>query len=152
LLTQLVQRGRTLALARAVRASSDPDLARAALAAALPEGLARLLGPEGLEGLRRRVLTLPELTASVRLTRADFLAALGVFALVFSSTLPVALPFLFVSPLPQAVRVSNCVAIVLLYAAGHLLGRHGGLSAWRTGLGMVAIGAGLVLVALLLGG
>jgi VIT1/CCC1 family predicted Fe2+/Mn2+ transporter len=90
--------------------------------------------------------------ARTGLQRLDWLRALGVFLLVFLSTFPVVLPFLFVTPLPLAMRVSNGVAIAMLYFVGHSLGRHAGIGAVRTGLAMVAIGVLLVLVTIALGG
>ena len=86
------------------------------------------------------------------LDRQDWLGALGVFLLVSLSTFPVVLPFLFVRPLPLALRVSNGVALVLLYGVGHLLGRHAGLAPVKTGLAMVAIGVVLVIITIALGG
>jgi VIT1/CCC1 family predicted Fe2+/Mn2+ transporter len=64
----------------------------------------------------------------------------------------VVVPFLFVSPLHLAMRVSNAVAIVMLYVTGHTLGRHAGLGKVRTGLVMVVIGLVLVGVTIALGG
>jgi hypothetical protein len=75
LMAILVERGRNLGLARAVRASRDPESL---------------------------------------------------------STFPVVLPFLFFAPLARAMRISNAVAIVMLYLAGHVLGRHAGFGPVRT--------------------
>ncbi|MSR62925.1 MAG: VIT family protein [Planctomycetes bacterium] len=152
LLTILIQRGRTLALAHAVRAARSEAEAHALLGGALPDALAPLLGPGDLEGLRRKIVALPELPARPRLRRQEWLAALGVCLLVFCSTFPVVLPFVFFSPLSLAMRVSNGVAIALLYAAGHLLGRHAGFSGVKMGLAMVAIGVALVGLTIALGG
>jgi hypothetical protein len=45
----------------------------------------------------------------------EWLGALGVFLLVFLSTFPVAIPFLFVHEPLRALRLSNAVALVMLY-------------------------------------
>ncbi len=74
------------------------------------------------------------------------------FLLVFLSTLPVVLPFVFVPRIQLAMRISNGVAIAMLFAAGHMLGRHGGVHPVRTGLVMVALGAALVGITIALGG
>jgi VIT1/CCC1 family predicted Fe2+/Mn2+ transporter len=56
-------------------------------------------------------------------------------------------------PQPQlALRLSNAVAVLMLFILGTLLGRYAGRPGWRTGLGMVAIGLVLVGVTLALGG
>ena len=45
--------------------------------------------------MRQRLATLPEPPARARLRKEDWLGALGVFLLVFLSTFPVAIPFMF---------------------------------------------------------
>ena len=50
-----------------------------------------------------------------------------------------------------ALRVSNAVALVLLFVTGFAFGRHVGRP-WRTGFAMVGVGIALVAVALALGG
>lgn len=152
LLTLVIERGRTRSVGQAVRASADPARGRALIAEALPEPLDRLFGEQSLEEARARVAALPEPAVSRGLEGLDWLRALGVFLLVFLSTFPVVLPFLFVRPLPTAMRVSNLVAIVMLYFVGHSLGRHAGIGPVRTGLAMVAIGVVLVALTIALGG
>jgi VIT1/CCC1 family predicted Fe2+/Mn2+ transporter len=151
LLTILLERGRGLAIARAVRASRDPADGRRQIAAALPEPLDQLLEERELESVRAKLAALPEV-GRARLQRDDWRGALGVFLLVFLSTFPVVVPFLFVRPAHLALRVSNWVAIAMLYLSGHFLGRYAGLRPARTGLVMVAIGGLLVVVTIALGG
>jgi Ca2+:H+ antiporter len=55
------------------------------------------------------------------------------------------------TPVP-ALRVSNGVALFLLFLVGHSLGRHTGSHPWRTGFAMVGIGAALVALTIALGG
>ena len=105
-----------------------------------------------LEPLLRRLRALPEPPALPELTSDDWLGALGIFALVFLSTLPVVLPFRFVSRPARALRVSNLVAIGLLFLTGYVFGRHIGHNAWRLGIVMVLIGCFLAGVAISLGG
>lgn len=152
LMAILVERGRSLAIGNALRGMRDPEEARRALAGALPEPFDRLLEGSALEAARERLLASPEHPSGPRLVRRDWLGALGVFVLVSLSTFPVVLPFLFVDSLPWAMRVSNGVAIAMLYAVGHLLGRHAGFGPVRTGLAMVAVGLVLVTTTIALGG
>jgi VIT1/CCC1 family predicted Fe2+/Mn2+ transporter len=51
-----------------------------------------------------------------------------------------------------ALRLSNAVAIAMLFVCGYAFGRCAGFRPWSTGLSMVAIGAALVGVAIALGG
>ncbi|HKE48270.1 MAG TPA: hypothetical protein VKB52_09395, partial [Rhodanobacteraceae bacterium] len=79
-------------------------------------------------------------------------AALAVFVLVVLSTFPVVVPFLFLSDAAVAIRLSNAIALVTLFIAGHRLGRYGGVTPWKIGLAMAAVGAALVSVIIALGG
>jgi hypothetical protein len=49
-------------------------------------------------------------------------------------------------------RMSNLLAVVTLYAYGHLLGRHAGGRPWRYGLSVAALGVGRVAIIMALGG
>jgi len=148
----VVERGRSLAIGRAVRESQDPAQGRRQLAEALPEPLDELFDDEALERARAKLVALPSLPGRPSLAGRDLQGALGVFLLVFLSTLPVVLPFVFVHELQPALRLSNGVALLMLFGAGHMLGRHGGLRPVRTGLSMMAIGAALVGLTIALGG
>jgi hypothetical protein len=82
----------------------------------------------------------------------DFLGALAVFLVVLLPTIPLAIPFLFPLDTRVALRVSNGLAIVMLYLAGNRLGKYAGTSAVIFGLATVGVGALLVAVVVLLGG
>jgi VIT1/CCC1 family predicted Fe2+/Mn2+ transporter len=59
---------------------------------------------------------------------------------------------MFIGDARVALRISNAVAIVMLFLCGFLFGQHSGLRPWVTGLWSVIIGGGLVTVAIALGG
>jgi hypothetical protein len=152
LLSLLFERGRGLSIARAVRATQDPARGRELITEVLPEPLDKLFEGDALEQARARLVSLQRLRERPHLTGRDWKAALGVFLLVFASTFPVVVPFLVFSPVHRALRISNGVAIAMLYVAGHLLGRYAGLRPALMGLVMVAIGFLLVGVTVALGG
>jgi len=87
-----------------------------------------------------------------RLTSEDWLGALGVCLVVFLSTFPVVIPFLFTDQVSLALRLSNGVAIAMLFICGYAFGRVAGIRPWAMGLVMVAIGCALAGVAIALGG
>jgi VIT1/CCC1 family predicted Fe2+/Mn2+ transporter len=93
-----------------------------------------------------------DLPAKAPLTREDWLGALGVFLLVFLSTFPVVIPFLVFRDAQIAIRVSNAIALAMLFATGYRLGLHGGYHPWRTGLSIMLLGVVLVAIAIALGG
>ena len=152
LIGSLVERGRNIKLVRGVKRAAGADEGRRLIAETLPDAVAAAFEPTDLERFRAVIAALPEPPERVRLEKRDWLGALGVFLLVFLSTFPVVLPFFFVSDLYTALRVSNGIAIVLLFAVAFKLAQHSGLRPFRTGAAMVGIGSALVAIAIALGG
>ena len=152
LMNTLGQRGHVSVALRRLRATGDPAAARALLADELPADLASALGEEELEMLRRRLVTLPDAPPRPPIHRDDLRAALAVFLLVFLSTFPVTIPFLLMRDAMRALRVSNAIAIGLLFVGGYNLARFSGWRPWRTGFVMVAVGVALVGLTIALGG
>ena len=152
LMARLHEQGRNILMLRAAREASAPEVAQAAIAGALPPLLASVLTQEQLELMRQKLRQLPEPPMRPSLTKKDWVGAVAVCLLVFLSTLPVAIPFMLTNDARLALRVSNAIAIVMLFLCGYLFGRHAGLRPWLSGLSSVAIGSVLVIVAIALGG
>jgi VIT family len=148
----VAERGRQLMTFRAVRDAGSPEQARAILADALPPTLASVVEPEELESLRARLARLPAPPPHVHTTREDWLGAAGVFLLVFLSTFPVVIPFIVMREAVPALRVSNAVAVAMLFMTGYTYGRLTGFRPVGTGISMVALGAALVGITIALGG
>jgi VIT1/CCC1 family predicted Fe2+/Mn2+ transporter len=148
----VVERGRSAKLLRDIRGAADSTAGRALVTEALPPLVAQNLMPQELERLRASIAGLPEPPRPVRLGRSDWLGALGVFLLVFVSTFPVVLPFFFIDDLRTALRLSNVIAIALIFGATWKLALHSGLRPLRTATAMVGIGVALVAIAIALGG
>jgi hypothetical protein len=145
------ERGRNLQTLRAVHQAASPAEARRVIANALPEALSRL-PDEHLEPMRLELLQRPEPPQHPRLTKEETLGALAVCLLVFLATFPPVVPFLLWGDVQTALRISNLVAIVMLFGCGYTYAHGTGLRPWRTGLLMVAIGFALVAIAVALGG
>jgi VIT1/CCC1 family predicted Fe2+/Mn2+ transporter len=64
----------------------------------------------------------------------------------------VVLPFLFMSDLRMAMRVSGAIAIAIVFVCGYGWGRYAGALPWRAGIVMVLIAAVIQAVVILLGG
>jgi hypothetical protein len=152
LMGSLAEKGRGLKILRAVRATTDPQKAQRLIAGALPPILASALQPAELETIRQRLGQLPEPPARARLRTEDWLGALGVFLLVFLATFPVALPFVFVHNARLALRISNLLAMVMLFLTGFAYGRAVGRRGWAAGIAMIVLGGVLVALTILLGG
>jgi len=150
LIARLSERGRAILSWRAAR-DADAAAARRIVADALPPPVASVLEPAQLELIRQRLSRLPE-PARPQLTRSDWLGAAGICLLSFLSTFPVVIPFLLFAEARLALRVSNAVAIALLFLCGFMLGRYAGFRPMSMGLCVVALGGAMVAVAIALGG
>jgi hypothetical protein len=152
LMGSLSDKGTGLLTFRAVRTATDPNHAHRLIANALPSVVASVLEPAELETISQRLKQLPEPHGRARLHTDDWLGALGVFLLVFVSTFPVAIPFIFMHNAGPALRVSNAIAIVLLFILGYAFGRGASHNPWVMGISMVALGTILVGMTIALGG
>ncbi len=147
----LAEKARGLAAVRAVRAA-DPAKAQKIIAAALPPVVASLLKPPEFEAMRQELSRRPEFPARPELHARDWLAAICVCLLVFASTFPVVLPFIFMQNALAALRVSNAVALAMLFITGYAFALCTGFRGWVMGLGMMAVGLVLASLAMMAGG
>ncbi len=152
LMNAISRRGHILVSYLHLRETAGPEEGNAPIVEALPPLVASILRREELDSIRQRLLALPEPRRQQRSCAHDFRGALGVFLLVFLSTFPVVVPFLFIRDAMPALRVSNAVAIALLFYGGYKLGKYAGYRPWLTALAMVAIGLVLVALTIALGG
>ncbi len=148
----LAEKGRNLFIYRAAREATDPNEAQRLIAGALPSVVANVLTPAELDTLRQRLKQLPEPPERAHLGKDDWLGAGGVFLLVFLSTFPVVIPFIFMRNAGAALRVSNAIAIVMLFLTGYAFGHLTGRRAWLAGILMVILGSILVGITMALGG
>ena len=151
-LRSLVTRARKATLMRAVREAAEPAQAHDIIRQEIGN-MASLLGAAEFERMRRWILEQPASASSTpRVTVRDLQGALGVFLLVFLSTFPVVLPFVFIDDSGVAKRASAAVAIGMLFICGYAWGRYAGLKAWRTGLVLVLLGVVVEVIVIALGG
>lgn len=144
--------GQKIMALRAAREAEDPDKAYRVIAEALPPVIASVTTPAEFEAIRRKLQQLPEPPQRPRLTKDEWFAGLAVFLLVVVATLPIVLPFLFVDDPTRALRISNGVAILLLFLTGYVYGYHTGHRPLRSGLIVIVIGAAMVGMTIVLGG
>src|SRR3954464_12451588 len=147
----LSDRARGPLLLRAVRETGTAE-GRQLIAEALPEQLAASLSVQQLEALRRKARSAPTPKGRPLLGKEDLLSAVAIAILVFLSTFPVVIPFFFISDTHTALRISNVVAIAMLFLCGYSFALLIGSRPWWTGLVMVGVGCALTGVAILLGG
>jgi VIT1/CCC1 family predicted Fe2+/Mn2+ transporter len=152
LMNALTGRGRDLLTVRSVRDAATAGDAHVIIADAIGPLLSSILTADDLERVRQGLARLEDLPARPRLEKEDWLGALGVFLLVFLSTFPIVLPFLLFANVRVGLRVSNLVAIVMLFGCGYTLARYGGHRPLTTAFTMVGLGVILVAITIALGG
>ena len=150
LVSAVTEQNRRKALLLRLQRTHDADAAHRLIAGALPKALAGGASDETLEAIRRRLVVIP--VPRTMLHSHDYAAALAVCAVVVLTTLPVAVPFLFIHDPRAAMAVSRSLALLDLFCCGSLLGHYSGGSTWRYGVSVTAIGVVLVLVIHALGG
>lgn len=88
----------------------------------------------------------------VRLKREDVYTAVACFVIVVGATLPIAVPFLLIRNDVIALRVSNGLALAMLFGVGWRWAGMVNSNRWKTGLGLLALGVVLVALTIVLGG
>jgi len=151
LMTKTVQE-RGFTILNFVRRSKNTSKATQFIADALPPVIANVLQPDEMEKIRQRILQLPESTITWKQKFRDYKIAIGIFFLVLLSTFPVALPFIFIDDVQTALRISNIVAILMMFFCGWGLGKYAGRNRYLMGVIMSVLGIVLVLVTIALGG
>ena len=152
LVSNLTQRAHGLATLRALRRVTDPRDARAIISDALPPIVGDTMSDGDFENLRQKLGQISDLPAVPQLGKDDFLGAVGVFLLCFLATFPVVIPFVFMKNALEALRVSNAIALVMLFIAGYSLGHYAQHRPLRMGVSMMLLGSALVALTIALGG
>jgi len=144
--------GQKIMALRAARDAKSPEKAYRVIAEALPPVIASVMTHVEFEAIRQKLQQSPEPPSQPKLTRDEWLGGVGVFLLVVVATFPVVLPFVFVHDPTRAIRISNGIAILLLFLTGYVYGYHTGHRPLRSGLIMTVIGGAMVGVTIAFGG
>jgi len=148
----MAEKTRGLMKLQAVRNTTDAQEAQRIIADGLPSAIASILQPAELASMHERLKQLPEPPKRMQLRQDDWLGALAVFLWVFIITFPVAIPFMFMPSVAPALRVSNGIAIVLLFGLGYAYGHCTARNPWFRGVVMVIVGAAMVALCKAFGG
>jgi hypothetical protein len=151
-LTKLTTRIRGRTLIRFLRENPNSQEAKKLMIDFLPPIITSILTAEDVNSMSSKLLHIPVASTERPLRLTDFRNALAIFLFVFLSTFPVAAPFLFLKDVRQALRISNLVAIILMFICGWLLGRYGGSNRLVMGFALTLLGTLLVLTTIALGG
>ena len=152
LMSSLAERASDRRMVEAVQRAETAEQAGDIVARALPSPVATILTTADLDRIRLGLSRLPGQTERVGLAREDWLGAVAVFLLVFVSTIPVVLPFVILDNAAVALRVSNAIAVAMMFVTGYAFGRAAGYRPWIMAGSMVLLGAVLVALTIALGG
>ena len=152
IVSTLVERSRKRTVLNSVLTTSDAEKARKYISDSLPPSIASVLEVADLEQIRKKLAKLPDSALQVRLTTRHLKKSLMIFFLMFISTFPIVIPFIFIRDTQLALRISNMIAIVLMFFCGWSLAKYVGSNKWFMSFGMTLVGIVLVLITIALGG
>lgn len=118
----------------------------------LPPVIASIVRENCLAEIRSDLVKLPEPPSRAFLLWGDLKNSLLILFLVFASTFPVAVPFLFRIDTLSAMRLSNGIVLILLFSCGVIRGGQTGYKRILFGLMLALIGVVLVGITMALGG
>lgn len=153
-LVSLFERTRKTRIMHAVLSAPTDDAALQCIHAELGDRLELLTTDQDREQLYRAVLGIVRRSNldPPSIQRDDILGGIAVGLIIMVATLPVVLPFVFISDADFAVHVSSVVTLVLQFIVGYWWGRIAGVNPWRIGAGVTCVGLTLVLITIALGG
>jgi VIT1/CCC1 family predicted Fe2+/Mn2+ transporter len=97
-------------------------------------------------------MELPEPEKMHRLKFDDYRSAAGIFLLVFFATIPISAPFILINDIQIALRISNIIAIVMMFLCGAALGKYAGRNRIAMGISTSLVGITLVAITIFMGG
>ncbi len=155
LMGSLMHRGRRMKFIAAIQSATDESTKRRIVAAEMEEALTSKTTPSERDAIHSTIISMASHAHphGLRLIKEDWMGALNCFLLVVLTTLPAALPFLFIRDDPfRALRVSNGLLALMLFGVGYLWARFTGLRPWLSAFLFLVASLFLVYMAILLGG
>ena len=144
--------GQRILRLKALQAATDPVQAHQIIAHALPPAVASVLSSSEIQAIHQKLTLLPDVPPRPNLRKEAWLGALAVFLIVVLATVPIVIPFALIENARRALRVSNAIAVVMLFLVGYAFGVTAGHRPLTMGLAMVILGGALVGITVLLGG
>jgi hypothetical protein len=152
LMGTIFSRGHGLSVLKKLKFSKDIEISRNLLKGELPIYLTTILKPKEVDSINERLVKLESLPRKKIISSTDLRAAVLIFLLVFACTFPVALPFALIQNTAVALRISNLVALLILFFGGISVGKYAGFKPIWTGTIIMFLGIILVAITIALGG
>jgi hypothetical protein len=151
LMTTTTERARGKTRLAALKRAPDAS-AMSMVRSLLPEDSGKSLTEEEARTLLGWLRRQPAPSGARHLTRDDLFAAAFIFLLVCGATWPPILPFLLTDQVPLAMRLSNAIAVAMLFCIGLMFDRERGEGSTAMRLVIPIVGVILVVVTIALGG
>ncbi|HZE98830.1 MAG TPA: VIT1/CCC1 transporter family protein [Planctomycetota bacterium] len=153
-LVEVFERGRRFRVAHRIQTISADEKALELIRRELGDQLEPLASPEALRvfygDVLKTVRAAGPLEATVR--RGDIFGGVASALVILLATAPILIPYLVIPKPGVAVRVSELIAVVLLFLLGTWWGRVVGANSLKVGFLLTLVGGLLVGVTILLGG
>lgn len=148
----IFSRGHGLSIIKKLKLTKNKEDSRNLLTDELPLYLSVIIKPEEVDSINERLVNLESLPQRKIISFSDLKAAVLIFLLVFACTFPVALPFILLHNTALALRLSNGIALAILFFGGISVGKYAGFKPIWTGTIIMFLGIILVAVTIALGG
>jgi len=152
LMSRLFEKGHGYSVLKKLKSTTDRNEARKLLSNELPPVISAILKPEEVDQIQERLVKLEDLSKSAIINLSDLRTAFMILLLVFTCTFPVALPFIFINNTALALRLSNGIALLILFIGGFSVGKYAGFRPALSGIGILLLGIILVAITMALGG
>jgi len=154
LVGQLFDRGRKRRMGASVRSAPDEAAATAIVEGELDTWFDDVMTVPERQALYKRVAAIVRDKPGAHgfITKADLMGAFTSFWLVVIASAPAAIPFLVMDDAHLALRVSNGILLALLFVTGFSWAKYTLGKPWIVGFSFLAVGLGLVALAIALGG
>jgi hypothetical protein len=152
LMGTIFSRGHGLSVLKKLKLTKDKETSRNLLKDEMPLYLTAVLKPEEVDNINERLIKLESLPQKRIISASDLRGAFLIFLLVFACTFPVALPFAVFQNTSFALRISNGIALLILFLGGISVGKYAGFKPFWTGTIIMFLGIILVAITIALGG
>lgn len=152
LMSRLFEKGHAYSVLKKLKSTTDKAVGRKLLTDELPPVISAILKPDEVDQIKERIVKLEDVPKSALMNWSELRTAFMIFLLVFTCTFPVALPFIFINNTALALRLSNGIALLILFVGGFSVGKYSGFRPAVSGIGILLLGVILVGLTIALGG
>jgi VIT1/CCC1 family predicted Fe2+/Mn2+ transporter len=151
-MSRLFEKGHGYSVLKKLKSITDKAEGRKLLTDELPSVISAILKSEEVDQLQERLVKLEDFPKSALINWSELRTAFMILLLVFTCTFPVALPFIFINNTALALRLSNGIALLILFIGGYSVGKYAGFRPFVSGIAILLLGIILVGITMALGG